>query len=341
MDITRVEDMAALQDFHLVESASQDHDYVALPADPVEEYLSSLSGQATAGELRTLFLGREEGVPVGVLQMTIPVLDNLTSANISINVHPAHRRRGHGRELLRFALDQMQRHGRTRMFAEVSHLLDGGQGRAVGLMKEFGARPVLDDYRRLLDLTALPLVPRAAVPDGYRVVQWEDVAPEDLVDGLAYLLGRMSTDAPMGEMDYEQELWDAARYREREQESQVCGRRRIATAVVHESGQVAGVTDIGVNRTRPEVGFQWTTIVDPTHRGRGLGMVLKTWNHHYLVEAIPEVKFLNTWNSASNSYMIAINEALGYQPMEMWTEYQLDLEPSGQPSQAAPVSASA
>ena len=39
-----------------------------------------------------------------------------------------------------------------------------------------------------------------APPAGYRVVQWADVAPDALVDGIAYLLHRMVLDAPMGDM---------------------------------------------------------------------------------------------------------------------------------------------
>jgi GNAT superfamily N-acetyltransferase len=126
-------------------------------------------------------------------------------------------------------------------------------------------------------------------------------------------------------MDWEQEKWDAARYRDKERSAIDRKRRRIATAAVHESGQVAGLTDIGVNAAAPEVGYQWDTIVDPDHRGHGLGLVLKTWNHALLVETVPGVRYLNTWNAASNSFMIRVNEAMGFEPVEDWSEYQLDL----------------
>jgi hypothetical protein len=33
---------------------------------------------------------------------------------------------------------------------------------------------------------------------------------------------------------------------------------------------------------------------------------------------------MNTWNAESNTHMIAINERLGYRPVEYWTEWQLD-----------------
>ena len=66
----------------------------------------------------------------------------------------------------------------------------------------------------MIDLREHPPGPGGSVPDGYRVVQWVDAAPDDLLDGVAYLLGRMTVDAPMGDMDYAPEKWDAERYRE-------------------------------------------------------------------------------------------------------------------------------
>jgi GNAT superfamily N-acetyltransferase len=324
VQIQQVHDLATLRRFHDVASASNDHDYVAMPADPFEELVPLLDGKERAGELAFLYLWTSEGVPVGTVTLTLPTLDNLLSAHLDLSVHPDHRRRGHARELLRFGIAEVQARGRNRVFMEVPTLTDGPP--ALALMTEVGAKPVLDDFRRLLDLSTHPAGEPAPVPAGYRVVQWVDHAPDEVVDGAAYLTGRMTLDAPMGEMDYEQEKWDAARYRDKEQAAQASDRMRIATAVVHDqSGAVAGITDIGVNRSDGRVAYQWDTIVDPDHRGHRLGMVLKTWNHRLLTEQVPDVRFVNTWNAASNTFMIAVNDAMGFEPVELWTEWQLDL----------------
>jgi GNAT superfamily N-acetyltransferase len=136
----------------------------------------------------------------------------------------------------------------------------------------------------------------------------------------------MVLDAPMGEMDYEPEKWDAARYRKSEESAMRRRRRRFTTAAVHEgTGAVAGFTEICVSLSQPEAAIQWNTIVDPDHRGRRLGMVLKSWNHRAVVEAEPAVRWISTWNAASNSYMIDVNDALGFRVAEKWTEWQLDL----------------
>jgi GNAT superfamily N-acetyltransferase len=321
-----VTDATLLAAYHAVESASFDHDHVALPADAVEELLPVVEGHQPSGEHQTFWVGCEDAQPVASVCLTRQTLDNLTSASLDVHVHPEHRRRGLGREAVAFGLDRVRAVGRTRVFFESPWTLDGQEGPAFGLLRSVGAHPVLVDVRRLLDLQAFPVGEPLPPPPGYRVVQWADRAPQELLDGLAYLLHRMVLDAPMGELGYEAEAWDAARYRATEASAQRQSRSRIVTAAVHEaSGAVAGVTEIVKNAQRHEVAFQWNTIVDPDHRGQRLGLVLKGWNHRQLVEQVPGVRWVNTWNAASNTFMIAVNEQLGYRPVEQWTEWQLDL----------------
>jgi GNAT superfamily N-acetyltransferase len=324
--IVQVKDLPALQDFHGVEAVAYDHDYEGLPVDPIETLTPLLAGDHPAGQTQDLYVGYLDGTPVASLTVTMWTLDNLTSASVEGRVHPAYRRQGLGRELMDHALDVVRSAGRTRVFFEAHWLTSGEEGPSFPLLRSVGARPVLDDYRRVLDVREHPIGEPAQVPEGYRIVQWTDHAPDELVDGLAYLLYRMVLDAPMGEMDYEPESWDAARYRDTEREALKRGRWRFATAVVHEeSGAVAGETELVVNRSQPVVSHQWNTIVDPEHRGRGLGLVLKTWNHRAVVDACPDVRWVLTWNAASNSVMIAVNEAMGSRVREKWTEWQLDL----------------
>lgn len=326
VNICEVTDLDLLKAFHEVEAAAMDHDYVALPADPIEELVPLVEGHQPAGEHVTMWVGCDGDVPVASLSLAVFTLDNLTSANIDGAVHPDHRRRGHARELLAFALDRVREAGRTRVFIGSAWRPDETDGMSFDLLRSVGARPVLDDVRRLLDLQSDAVGEPHPVPEGYLVKQWVDRAPDEVVDGLAYLLHRMVLDAPMGEMDYEAEKWDAARYRDSEVSAMRRNRQRFSTVVVHEaSGQVAGMTEIAVNTHRRDVAHQWNTIVDPDHRGRRLGMVLKTWNHRYLVDQVEGIRYLNTWNAASNSFMIAVNENLGFRPTERWTEWQLDL----------------
>ncbi len=326
VDIIEVKSLDALQDFHAVSSAAHAHDLVALPADPIEAFAPEVEGHQSAGEHLTHYVGYDGAVPVAAMTVMLWTLDNLTSANVEGQVHPAHRRRGLGRELLTHAIDIVRSAGRTRMFIGAHWMPDGSEGPAAPLLRSIGAKPALDDYRRVLDLRAFPPIEPTAVPAGYRVAQWADRAPDDVVDGLAYLLHRMVLDAPMGEMDYEPETWDAARYRDSEDSARRRSRTRFTTVVVHEaSGEVAGLTEIALHLSHPEVGHQWNTIVDPRHRGNRLGMVLKSWNHRLVADEVPTLRWLNTWNATSNTFMIDVNEALGFRVAEKWTEWQLEL----------------
>lgn len=326
MRIVEVKDLPALHDFHAVTSAAHDHDYVALPADPVEEMVPLVQGQMPSGEHVTFHVGYEGDTPVACLTVTLWTLDNLTAANVDGQVHPDHRRRGLGRALAEHALDLVRTAGRSRVFVESHWTTDDQEGPAAPLLRSLGAKPVLDDYRRVLDLEAFPAVEAPPVPEGYRVLSWADRAPDDVVDGIAYLLHRMVLDAPMGEMEYEAEKWDAARYRSSEESAIRRQRTRFTTVVLHEeSGEVAGLTEIAVNLSRPEVGYQWNTIVDPRHRGKRLGLLLKAVNHKAVAEAVPRLRWVNTWNAAANSWMIDVNEQLGYRVADKWTEWQLDL----------------
>ncbi|MBK5307889.1 MAG: GNAT family N-acetyltransferase [Frankiaceae bacterium] len=325
MKVEQVEDPVALKDWQAVAALCWDHDHVALPADTLEERLPSLDPALPDGGERTeFFLGVVDRRAVGVAEVNFPTVDNLKAASSRVQVLPDERRQGFGAALLAAVLDRVEAAGRSRVFFEVPSAYPAGVPAAAPLLRSVGARPVLKEVRRLLDLTEQPTLD-VPVAEGYCVMQWVDEAPDELVDGLAYLCARMSTDAPQEEMEWEPEIWDGARYREKEAAAMARGRIRYAAAAVHvASGEVAAMTDIGVSRHLPEVAYQWDTIVMPEHRGHGLGLAIKTRNHDLLAASSPESRWLNTWNAEVNTHMIAINQTLGFRPVEYWTEWQLD-----------------
>ncbi len=63
----------------------------------------------------------------------------------------------------------------------------------------------------------------------------------------------------------------------------------------------------------------------PEHRGHRLGLLLKVENLRWVRREAPHLTRLDTWNANDNPHMIAINEALGYVPIEQWAEWQLDI----------------
>ena len=51
------------------------------------------------------------------------------------------------------------------------------------------------------------------------------------------------------------------------------------------------------------------------HRGHRLGLLVKTAMLEWLAEAEPQLERIDTGNAAVNRWMIAINTALGYEPL--------------------------
>ena len=147
-----------------------------------------------------------------------------------------------------------------------------------------GASRSLGELRRSLDLTALDTdrlatlraeAEKASV--GYELVSWTNPCPDDLVDDFAALYARMSTDAPLGDLDIEPEHWDADRVREREATIEDQGRSQIVTAArVGPDGPLVAFTDVVTTRHDPTNAFQWSTLVrhgapGPPARGPGQG----------------------------------------------------------------------
>jgi hypothetical protein len=157
---------------------------------------------------------------------------------------------------------------------------------------------------------------------GYQTLSWIGPTPDDLLDDYAQLMGQMSVDAPMGEIDWEREVWDADRVREQERLTAEQRRTRLLTAVRHEeSGRLVAFSAIGVSQLQTDPAYQWDTIVLRDHRGHRLGMLAKVVNTRLLRKQVPEARRVVTWNAESNTHMVAINDVLGFRPVERLAEW--------------------
>jgi hypothetical protein len=161
---------------------------------------------------------------------------------------------------------------------------------------------------------------------GYRVVRWLGATPEEFVPDVAYLDSRLIADAPMGDLAMEPQKVDAERVRGAEAAVAARRVRAYQTGVRHdESGRLVAWTLITVNEDLPWHAFQQITIVDPTHRGHRLGMIVKIENLRHALAHEPELRIIDTWNAAVNEHMIAINEAMGFRPVDAWENWQQSL----------------
>lgn len=165
----------------------------------------------------------------------------------------------------------------------------------------------------------------ASGPD-YRVVTWTDAAPERWVDAYGVLFTRMSTDVPLGGLDIEEDVWDAARVRDFEATHAEAGHRLLVAAAEHiPTGTLAAYTVLVVRAGEagdPDAVFQDSTLALKEHRGHRLGMLVKVANVRAVQAAFPGAERIHTWNAEENEHMLAINVAMGFRPAGISAAWQ-------------------
>ncbi|ACZ29223.1 GCN5-related N-acetyltransferase [Xylanimonas cellulosilytica DSM 15894] len=298
------------------------------------EFASQLAHQED--ELRTLLVAvDDDDSVVGRASIDIPTTSNLHAAWVSVVVHPAHRRRGLGAALLERAEKVAADAGRGTLQAELDFAEQPGSpplvpptGSGAAPADAPGVRFALAhgyalaqvDRRSLLPVPVaaahLDRLEAQALPhaDGYRLHRWDTTIPDAWLDAFALLETRMSTDAPVGALDYREDPWDAARVQRMMVQHAEQGREYVITAAEREAtGELAAMTML-MWQPDQTFAFQWDTIVLAPHRGHRLGMLVKVANLRALAELRPDVERVHTWNAEENDHMLAINVALGFRP---------------------------
>jgi GNAT superfamily N-acetyltransferase len=259
--------------------------------------------------------GPADGGVIAWYRLALPDLENLDRAMLRIVVHPARRRQGFGRELLRHAAERAAASGRVVI---TGWARDDSPGDAFA--RWAGAAQGQADVRRVLDLRKIPAgkidglretAARAAA--GYSLVSWTGSTPEEYLGPLAGVINAFN-DAPRDE-GVQEETWDADRVRDRgDGPLELMGQRVYTIAALHDAtGEMAAMTQLAVEPEYPQWGHQALTAVTRPHRGHRLGLLVKAAMLDWLATAEPQIEQIETGNAASNRYMIAVNEALGYE----------------------------
>lgn len=317
-------------------------------AEPVEVELAALRDQSFT---RHAYLAAvEDGRTLGGAFLELPVQDNTSTAWVNLVVAPEERGRGIGSALHDEALAWLRAQGRTVAQASTDQRAEPPAGPRT-LAPPTGAgrvRADTDDVRFMTSrgwaleqvsrrsVLPLPLVDglvdrsladaRAAAGDEYRLVEWGTHAPEEWLEQYAYVLSRMSTDAPVAGLQWELQAWHPGRVRAMEERAEAGGYRILVLAAEHvPTGTLAAFTQFWVPSHTDEVVHQGDTLVVPEHRGRRLGMLVKAANLRRLVTELPAVARVDTWNAEENGWMLAINVALGFRPAGGAGEWQLRL----------------
>lgn len=286
-------------------------------------------------EIRLVWLITRDGELIGRVGVDIPLEDGSRTAFWLVELLAAHHGVGIGTTAYELVEQAAAEHGRTILQSWAQH------PDAVGPRREpptgFGSIPedhaarfylrhgyALEQIERhsALDVTAAGeridrlLREAALAAAGYRVVQWLSPTPPEHVAGYAWMKSRMSTDTPMGALEFDEEVWDAERVARHDQRVLDGGRTMLVTAAQHiATGELVAFNElaIGADRTRPT--SQEDTLVLKEHRGHRLGMLVKCAGLARWREIAPESPKVLTDNAEENRPMLDINEAIGFAPV--------------------------
>jgi GNAT superfamily N-acetyltransferase len=261
---------------------------------------------------------------LGAVTLAMPLHDNLEVADLDLAVHTDRRRQGVGSLLLATAESAATQAGRSTLVAETQWAIgQDDEGGAFAARHGYAAAQTV--LRNTLSLPAdrerLQEVVAADGAAGYRLQTCWDGVPQEWLEGRAELSRRMSTDVPLGDLRLEEEVWDADRVRSTYTQIAAMGRRVVDTFAVHEAtGRLVGYTQVQVDHGG--VAHQQDTLVVRDHRGHGLGLRLKAASTLAVMDELPSVAGIRTWNAEDNLPMLGVNRALGYEQDAWMREWQ-------------------
>jgi GNAT superfamily N-acetyltransferase len=277
---------------------------------------------------RTRLFGAFEGARmVGSGLLHVNDADNLHLAQLTPYVAPPDRGRGVGAALLGALERAAAEEGRTTLFASARVPLDGDSaGSRFGSVHGYAVAN--QDTIKVADLRATEadwpgLADQAAERLGdYRLVWWLDPTPDAYVEGLTVLYSRFLGEIPLGDLDLQPQTFDVDRIRQAEARRLRTGHAHLVVTAVAPSGELVGYTNLVLHLAAPRLAEIGSTLVLPEHRGHRLGLAMKVLLHQRLRAASPATELVVTGNADVNDHMNAVNEQLGYRPVDRVLELQ-------------------
>ena len=147
-----------------------------------------------------------------------------------------------------------------------------------------------------------------------------------MVSGLAGINMSAWADMPRNAGE-DAQRWDEHRVRLDERRMAAQGLRWYTVAARSlASGELAAFTQLGVDPAVPSWGLQELTAVARPHRGHRLGLLVKVAMLELLAEREPALAQIITGNADANQHMIAINAQLGFEVVDEWQYWELDVQ---------------
>ncbi len=328
LDDAALADDAAMREFYELSRRAELLGREHAPFWTFEEFIGGIRSE-DSGERQQLFVAYDGDRMISCAVLWSFLLDNTDKTFFSLDVDVDDRRRGVGRAMVerieqvakadnrtlvmtdsKLPFDQRETHG-YRQFADAC----GYELSNYEVVRHL-TLPVPDDrIQGWIDQAA----PRH---EGYSIETFVDDVPDDLVEPLCMLLGQLAVDAPSGAVDFEEEVMTPERYAENVATVRAMGRARYETLALTPDRLVVAQSTLAVPVTSSSTTvFQWGTFVHREHRGHALGLATKAVNLRAAQAARDDLALVTTQNAETNSYMVSINEQMGFAPVEVATEF--------------------
>ena len=318
------EKLRALYQIHVVDETES---YPGVPAVSFEQWAVWERASVRASALVARYLAEESGSVVGSATMMRWPVDDPDNGFVVMAVLPGHRQRGIGRSMLEAALDDLEAAGVPRLIVDcpARRPWESALGR-LGLSHVFTekmSRLSLESLDlELMDLWIERATERAA---DYDLLFLEDPIPDEHIEQWCRVRNVLST-APREDLEMADHLVTPEEWRQREQSTRDREDRHVAFVAVHRgSGEFTGYTDVQIPAYDRSRISQHGTAVDPFHRDRGLGRLVKASMAKWIVENYPEAKWVDTGNAGSNAAMLGINIEMGFETVLVLHAWQGDI----------------
>ncbi len=280
-------------------------------------------------ERKTAYAAYADGAMVGVAFYALPLLDNTEKVWVDVAVLPGQRRQGFGSAMVASLVDLAQRDGRSTLLAEASYPFERREDHPHRLFAEHnGFGLSLTEIRRDLDLPvaesvlSMWIAEAAAHHAGYRIETFGHDIPAELLESFLYVANQLTVDAPQGDVAWEAEAVTPEAFEQRRLGSIAAGRSVYHTVAIAPDGNVVAHSTLAVpSEDMPNI-HQWGTMVRRDHRGRRLGLAVKARSLLEVQRKHPERSRVTTTNAEVNAQMVAVNELMGFKPVEIEAMFQ-------------------
>jgi GNAT superfamily N-acetyltransferase len=316
-------DMDAFQEVYAAAELAEDPDAALYSR---ADGIAILSAEDT-GRRATGYGCFVDGRMVGELMISMPQTDSLDLADVWVWVDPSHQRRGIGTLLAGHGHDIVRTAGRHVCQAQARIGADRDNGNA-RFARGLGYTLANTEIERRLplpaDLDRLDRLAAEAAPyhRGYDIRTLVGPVPDELAGSYVALPNLLAVEAPTGDLDVEAGQETVAELAAQERMLAASGRTRVGAYAVTAAGEVAGYSVAAAGNDQHQHVDQWGTLVHPDHRGHRLGMAVKCAGLRALSEHFPEKRFIETTNAETNTYMVAINVALGFEIAQVYGDFQ-------------------